>query len=135
LGSEVENWNPSIEPSECATPELGLWTLVPTSVRKEFTDYDKYPPGAYALYYILCQAADSGIGTLDLVEMMNRWQHPEHPDGPPIGLGTITQVLDCVDALTDGGFLRRENDGLLERWTVLERGEKRVIPTRQLRGE
>lgn len=125
------DWSPYIEPSDGASPEHVLWTLIPQEVRDELRDYDRYPPGAYALYCLLCQAADGGLGKVDLVEMVNRWAHPDHPDGPPIGLSTITHVLDCAGALERGGFLRRVAAGTGNRWTVLERGEKRTMPDRQ----
>jgi len=125
------DWSPYIEPSDGASAEYLIFTLIPHEIRSELRDNDKYPPGAYALYYLLCQAADGGLGKVDLVEVVNRWQHPDHPDGPPIGLSTITHVLGCADALERGRLLRRDTLDGSTRWTVLERGEKRSIPDRQ----
>lgn len=124
---------PRIGPSDGASPEH-LFSNVTRTVSGELNS-PAYPSGAYALYRIICEHADTGQSTLNLVEMIDQWASPKHPGGSPTGLNTITQVLDCADALTKGGFLRREPDGLFERWTPLAHGNKRAIPHKRKRSD
>jgi len=123
----MTHWNPIIEPSDGASTEHLGSCRIESWVERELKK-PEYPEGSYYLYQLLCRAADGGLGTIDLVEMVNDWSHKDHPHGPPPGLENIRRVLDCVDALTSGGFLARQADGLHERWTVLLNGQKREIP-------
>jgi len=89
-----------------------------------------YPEGAYAFYGIMRDHGLFGVTTVEIVRMVDRWADS---DEAPSGLSTITQVLDCADALTKGGYLRRRSEGLFERWTVDER--KPQMPDEQKRGD
>jgi hypothetical protein len=94
-----------------------------------------YPVGAGALYWIVCERGNTGVTTTDLAAMIEHWNSSNHPGGPPDGLTTVKDVLDCADALTKGGYLRRQPAGLLERWTPLFRAEKPPMPDEQKRGD
>jgi hypothetical protein len=89
-----------------------------------------YPAGAYALYGIMREHRLFGVTSVEIVRMVDKWAD----SGDALsGLNTVTQVLDCADALTKGGYLQRRLEGQFERWTVHE--EKPQMPGEQKRGD
>ncbi|MFC0434926.1 hypothetical protein [Kutzneria buriramensis] len=127
----TDRLTPYVEPSDGASPDHRS-PDIPSTVERALRSV-AYPQGSYALYQLVCGYADAGAGTLDLVALVEGWSRARHHDGPPLGLDTITQVLDCADALERGGFLLRTEDPGGERWTALLKGAKRQIPGSQRR--
>lgn len=118
----------SVEPSGPVPipPPVRPW--LPAVIYRELATLD-VPPGAYALYELLCRASDGHEGEVNIRETITGWLFGRGLYGPIIALSNREKWAVSADALVRRGLLRRERtrDGG-EHWTVLMFGSKRECP-------
>jgi len=118
----------TVEPSGDVPIPPGVRPWLPLAIFRELSTPD-VPPGAYALYELLCRASDGHVDEIDIRETLTSWVFGRGQYGPIIALRTREQWATSADALARRGLLRRERttDGG-EHWTVLVFGSKREAP-------
>lgn len=118
----------TIEPSGDVAIPPAVRPWLPFAIYRELSTPD-VPPGAYALYELLCRASDGHEDEINVRETLTGWLFGRRLYGPIIALITREQWAASADALVRRGLLRREhskNGG--EHWTVLVFGSKREAP-------
>jgi hypothetical protein len=98
---------------------LRATTWLPASIYRELGDPVRYPTGAYPLYRLLVQAAETGIPEFQFRALVAQWrERPTSRDSVPC-LRDVRAVAESEAALACNGLLQREpaDDG--EHWTVM----------------